>query len=232
MADGDNNTSSSLLNPLLGDREISILSVLYSLSDTGEGNGGVTSVQARSVDDVLVEFTVGKTTLGDEATLEVTVLVVDNFLENLVVALPGEFFKSLDLVGALLEGFDGCVKFTKVEISVMTLGILHEVFIVCAKLLGVVLSVEGKDIIGGEMVCQKSQVLSLGNVGVETWVTKGGHPVVGVVVGVVMPNGVAGSSTTACVESADTAVEEGSVIRARTQNLNVTLSGIMPSVVE
>lgn len=55
---------------------------------------------------------------------------------------------------------------------------------------------------------------------------------IGVVVGVIVPDGVTGTSTASSIKRADTTVEESCVIRARAENLNVTLAGSMPSIIE
>jgi hypothetical protein len=56
--------------------------------------------------------------------------------------------------------------------------------------------------------------------------------VIGIVVGVIVPDRIAGTSTASSIKRADTAVEESSVIRARAEDLDVTLAGSMPSVIE
>jgi outer membrane receptor protein involved in Fe transport len=56
--------------------------------------------------------------------------------------------------------------------------------------------------------------------------------VIGVVVGVVVPDRITGTSTASSIERADTTVEESSVIRARAQDLNVSLAGSVPSIIE
>ena len=148
---------------------------------------------------MLVELSVDQTALRSEATLEVSVLVINDLQELGVVAADCELGKCNDFVGLSSEGVDRITQLGDADVAGATADYLSEIVEVNVHLICVVREVEWNQVCGCQVVCKERQIFAHRFVMVEARVAKGGHPVVRVVVAVVRVQGISWTATAAHV---------------------------------
>ena len=142
---------------------------------------------------MLVKVTVGQSALRDETALEMGILVVHQANQILVIQADGLLLELLDLVRLRRELLNSVVELGQVNLGAVLRDEIDQVVAIGPQLHGVILDVDGQDLIVGEVEHEQGEVLADGGVLQEARVAKLGHPVVRVVVAVVVPDGVAGA---------------------------------------
>jgi hypothetical protein len=161
---------------------------------------GLTSVNTRSEDGVLVELSVDQTALRSETTLEVPVLVVHNLKELGVVGADCQLGEFRNFVGLRSEGVDGFAQLGDADVAGARGNELAKLFEVKVHLVRVIGKIERDQFCGCQIVCKERQVLAHRFVVVESRVAIGRHPIVGVVVAVVRVKRVSGTAIAAHID--------------------------------